>query len=75
MVWWLSLLFGGIIVWVVPGLVKRRKWGELLTFSLLLLASMVYGYGMCLDWSLPNPNSGLEMIFGPVTRYLEELLS
>lgn len=71
----LVLLFVVVVLMEVPGLVRRRMYRELAAFLALLAVAMVYSFGLALHWSLPNPARITEVIFRPVTRFLERLLT
>lgn len=66
----LVVLFLGIILLEVPGLIKKKMWGELATFSAYLLI----GVGLCipqlLGVRLPNPTKAIEALFRPVAELL-----
>ncbi len=54
-------------------LIKNRQWGELVVVGGLLLISMVYNISLIQDWQLPTIKDGMELVFAPVTTYLEGL--
>jgi len=75
MVFLLVLLFLIIIVAQVPGLVKKKMWRELAVFGVLLFLGMVYSFAQVLDVPVPNPMSGVEAVFKPLSVFLEKLLT
>ncbi|HCF49354.1 MAG TPA: hypothetical protein DER60_03675 [Syntrophomonas sp.] len=54
-------------------LAHRKYWGELFVTAGLLLISLVYGIAFMQDWQLPTLKEGVEIMFTPVTHYLEGL--
>lgn len=70
----LVLVFVGVVLIEVPGLVRRRMYRELAAFLGLLAVAMVYSFGQALRWPLPNPARIIEAAFRPVSRILEQLL-
>jgi len=41
--------------------------------ALIFLISLVYGLALAQDWQLPTLKEGVELIFAPVTHYLESI--
>jgi len=74
MVFALILGFCVLIVLEVPGLVKNKMWKELCVYSVLMAIGIVYSLGQVLDWPLPNPTKGVEIIFKPVAAAVDRLL-
>ncbi len=70
-----SLLFIGVIAVEVPYLVRNKLWREAAAFSGLLLIGMVYSFGLVLDWEIPTLLQLMELVFIPVTMYIEQLIS
>ena len=54
-------------------LIKNKQWGELVVVGGLLFISMVYNISLIQDWQLPTIKDGVEVVFAPVTAYLEGL--
>lgn len=75
MIMLVSLLFLGIIAMEVPCMAKNKLWRELVAFSGLLIVGMVYSFGLVFNWQLPNLRQLMDIVFIPVTQYLEYLLS
>ncbi len=69
----LSLVYLAIIAAEVPYLLKSKLWKELAAFSILLLLALFYSIGLVLDKPLPNLIDLLEILFVPVTKFLEQL--
>lgn len=70
----LILVFGAIIAFEVPGLVKAKAWRELAVFGWILLIGMTYAFGYVLDIKLPNPTKAIEFVFQPPAKAIESLL-
>jgi len=71
----LGLMFIALMAWYLPGLIRRKMWRETAAFSGLLLIAMVYSFGLLRGQRLPDLVDVLEMVFKPVTKYLEQLLT
>ncbi|MBM7854536.1 hypothetical protein JOC37_000909 [Desulfohalotomaculum tongense] len=71
----LTVLFGAIIAFEVPKLIKEKMWRELAVFSVMILLAVVLSFGLILDLLLINPVSALEAVFTPITQYLDGLLT
>ncbi|MGI6434758.1 MAG: hypothetical protein ACOX0F_05285 [Syntrophomonadaceae bacterium] len=59
----------------IPCLTCRKQWGELIAVICLLIVSMIYGIAYIQNWQLPTLKQGVEVVFKPVTVYLEGLFS
>lgn len=71
----LVVIFIIIVAFEVPGMIKKKMWRELIAFSLLLLIGMALSFGQALKLPLPNPTRGIEAVFGPVSRFIDKLLT
>lgn len=70
-----SLIFIVVLALELPYLIKNKLWREMAAFSGLLVIGMVYSFGMVLDRDLPDLVDLMEMVFIPVTRFIEQMLS
>jgi hypothetical protein len=52
----LILLFSGIILIEVPGLIRKKMWRELTVFSLILALGFSLCLGQLIGLNLPNPS-------------------
>lgn len=64
------LIGAAILIFGLPGLLRPEKRGELIAFSCFLLIGMALAVAMTLRLPVPNPTSGIEFVFSPVTRVL-----
>lgn len=64
----LLVLFGGIVIFEVPGLIYRKYWKELIVFFLLLGFAFIISFLVVLDITIPSPAKGIEIV---VTRFLK----
>ncbi len=71
----IALVFAGIIVLQAGPLYKKKMWRELGVFSILMLVAMVYVYDWLLEWHLPTVKTLMEVVFIPVTVFMENLLT
>ncbi|MDK2823181.1 MAG: hypothetical protein PWQ67_574 [Clostridia bacterium] len=67
----LFLLFIGIILLEVPGLVKKKMWRELVSFSIYLFIGMALSIPQVLGVKIPNPTKVIEVIFRPISELLK----
>jgi len=67
----LILMFTGIILLEVPGLVKKKMWRELAAFSVLLLIGMALIMPQAFGVVLPNPSEAVAALFRPLAELLE----
>jgi len=67
----LTMLFLGIVALEVPGLVRRKMWGELAAFAAYLLMGMALTIPQALGVRLPNPTKAIEVVFEPLIRLLK----
>lgn len=67
----LILLFIGIALFEVPGLVKKKMWPELAAFSVFLLIGMCLSIPQVLGVKMPNPNKAIEALFMPIAEMLK----
>jgi len=61
---------GAVSLFEVPGLLQPEKRGELIAFSCFLLIGMALAVAMTLRLPVPNPTSGIEFVFNPVTKLI-----
>lgn len=71
MVLLLIVLFAAIIFLEVPSLIKKKMWGELIAFSVLMSIGMFLSITQALDIKLPNPTKAIEMIFQPLAELIK----
>lgn len=67
-------VFGAIIALEVPGLVRKRMWGELAAFAVLLAVGMVFSVAQVLNLPLPNPTRFIDALFEPVAGVINRIL-
>lgn len=70
----LLLLFGGIIAFEVPRLLKNKMWGELMAFGGLMSVGMGMAFAAVFHFELPNPTTYIELIFNPFSEIIISLL-
>lgn len=58
----LIIIFIGIILFEVPGMVKNRYWHELKIFSAFLMVSFIMSLFYIKGIPLPNPVKGMEYV-------------
>ncbi|GAB6137227.1 hypothetical protein [Halanaerobaculum tunisiense] len=72
----ITLFFIVVISWQVRKLVQQKQWRELVVYSLIMGAGVLYSYGVLLDLALPNPINLLNDYAEPVYNYIfKELLA
>ena len=59
-----------ISLFEVPRLLQRKMRGELIAFSCFLLTGVALAVAITLRLPVPNPTSGIEFVFSPITRVL-----
>jgi len=59
----LILIYAFIIIFNVPGLIKRKEWRELTAFSILYVIAFALGLMYVLDIPVPSPMKGLQHLF------------
>ena len=64
----LMVLGGAISLFEVPRLLQQEMRGELIAFCVFLLIGMALTMAMTLGLPVPNPTSGIDFVFSPVTR-------
>ncbi|MCL6635943.1 MAG: hypothetical protein K6T29_09300 [Peptococcaceae bacterium] len=60
-----------IVLFEVPGLVKKRMWRELAVFSLYWTVALTLSVPQVLQVELPNPNKAIEALFRPLVEWLK----
>lgn len=55
----LLLVFALIILLEIPGLVRKKEWPELITFSILLTIGFILSFLQVIGVEVPNPNKGI----------------
>lgn len=70
----LSALFAAVCALQVPPLLKKKMWRELAAFGVLMLLAMLYSYGVTLELPVPNPARAVELVFTPVTKWLQKVM-
>lgn len=66
----LILVFVAIIWMEVPGLVKKKMWRELASFSVFILMGMALSVPQVLGLAVPNPNNFIEVLFKPFSDWM-----
>lgn len=67
----LIMAFIGIILFEAPGLIKKKMWRELTTFSLYLSIGMALSIPQVLGITLPNPTKAIEVLVKPISELLK----
>ena len=60
-----------IILFEVPGLVKKKMWRELAAFSVYLWIGIALLIPQALGIKLPNPTKAIEALFKPLSELLK----
>ena len=58
----LILIFSGAALIDIPGLLKNKQWGELITASSLLAIGFVLSLLLIIGVKIPNPNKGIQKL-------------
>jgi hypothetical protein len=67
----LVILIGAAIAWYeAPRLVQRQMWPELAAHIIFLLLVEALAIAMTLHLPVPNPTTGIQAVFNPLTRWL-----
>lgn len=68
MMYVLLLMLAGILIsaYEVPGMVRKKQWGEMAAFFVFLVAGLTLGTLMILDVKVPNPTKLIDAIFEPL---------
>lgn len=70
-----NLLFLMLVIIELPYLIKKKMWREAAVFSSLLLIGWVYALGFLFKWQLPTIIQLMEIVFMPVTSFIEQIVS
>ncbi len=62
----LVLAFAAIVAYEVPGIIRRREWGELVLFLVLVLFGFAVSFLQAIGVRVPNPVRGIEFLTGKV---------
>lgn len=60
----LFIIFIGVILFEVPGLVRKKYWRELTFFSLFLLVAFTLALLQVIGVKIPSPFNGINYLFG-----------
>lgn len=71
MVCGLIAIFILIILFEVPGLIKKKLWRELAAFSVLLAIGFVLSLLQVIGVKLPSPNEGITSLVETVSKMLK----
>lgn len=66
----LCIIYFGIIVFEVPGLIKRQYWYELMVFFLLLVISFIFSLLYTMDVDIPSPVIFIEKFIRFVFKFI-----
>lgn len=64
-----------IIALELPGLIRDKKWKELVTFAVLLLLGIALSTSVSLDLKIPNLTDITDNIFRPLSEEVNRILS
>lgn len=70
-VFFLVVIFGGIVIFEVPGLIYRKYWRELVVFFIFLGFAFMISLLAVLGVPLPSPAKGIEKVI----KYLGTLIT
>ncbi len=62
MMFLLIMVFIGIVLFEVPGLIRKRYWRELIAFSLFLLLAFTMTILQAIGVEIPNPLIGMQYV-------------
>ncbi|MDI7248080.1 MAG: hypothetical protein QME92_11555 [Bacillota bacterium] len=62
----LALAFAVMVAYEVPGMIRRREWGELVLFLVLVSFGFVVSFLQTIGVRVPNPVRGIEFLTGKV---------
>lgn len=71
MIFLLLLVFAGVILIEVPGMVKNKMWRELVVFFIFLALGMALSIPQVLGVRIPNPTKAIEALFKPLSELLK----
>lgn len=63
----LLLIFAGIALYEIPGLMRKKEWPELITSSVLLAIGFILSFLQVIGVDVPNPNKGIEYLIKLLT--------
>lgn len=66
----LLVLFGGIVIFEVPGLIYRKYWKELIVFFLLLGFAFIISVLVVLGIPIPSPARGIEVVITYILKII-----
>jgi len=64
----LLLVFAGIAYYEAPKLIRRRQWGELAAFTVLLTLGLGLSLAQALGLKVPNPTKGIEYLIKQINN-------
>lgn len=67
----LLLLFAGVVLMEVPGMVKNNMWRELAVFFIFLVVGMALSIPQALGVKIPSPTKPIEALFRPLSELLK----
>lgn len=62
----LLTIYAFVALFVLPGLIKKKEWRELVAFSVFYIIAFVLGLMYVLDITVPSPMKVLEYLIGDV---------
>jgi hypothetical protein len=67
----LVLTFAAMVAYEVPAIIRRREWGELVLFLVLVLFGFMVSFLQSIGAPVPNPVRGIEFLTGKVARLFQ----
>lgn len=67
----LVLSFIAVVAYEAPEMARRREWGELVLFLLLVLVGFVVSLLQAIRVAVPNPIKGIEFLTEKVARLVQ----
>lgn len=58
----LALAFAAMVAYDMPGIIRRKEWGELVLFLVLVLFGFVVSFLQAIGVRVPNPVRGIEFL-------------
>lgn len=62
MIFLLIIVFIGIALFEVPGLIRKKYWRELTVFSIFLLLAFILSLLQTIGVKIPNPTKGMQYL-------------
>ena len=71
----ITIIVIGVLIYELPPLIKEHMWRETAAFLILLILGTFLAVAQVIDAKIPNPVDFIEILFTPVSDWVNNVLT